>query len=80
MPTPTSEAQEIIEIYAKRWSVELFFKDCKQLLYFGKEQNRGFDAIIAHHSLVFIRLYRNLLHPASEGMRQCLQNPVRANG
>lgn len=48
-------AQEIIETYAKRWSIELFFKDCKQWLYFGKEQNRDFDAIIAHHSLVFIR-------------------------
>jgi hypothetical protein len=51
----TLSAREIIETYAKRWSIELFFKDCKQLLHFGKEQNRDFDAIIAHHSLVFIR-------------------------
>jgi hypothetical protein len=48
-------SQQIIEIYAKRWAIELFFKDCKQLLHFGKEQNQDFDAILAHHSLVFIR-------------------------
>jgi len=42
-------------MYAKRWATELFFKDCKQLLYFGREQDQDFDAILAHHSLVFIR-------------------------
>jgi hypothetical protein len=56
LSTDTSlTGQQIIETYAKRWAIELFFKDCKQLLHFGREQNQDFDAILAHHSLVFIR-------------------------
>jgi len=39
-----------------------------------------FDAIIAHQGSGIYSLYRNLLHPASEGMLQCLQNSVRTNG
>jgi hypothetical protein len=39
---------------AARWAIELFFKDCKQLLHFGREQNQDLDAILAHHNLAFI--------------------------
>lgn len=56
LSTDTSlRSRQIVETYAKRWAIELFFKDWKQLLDFGKEQNQDFDAIVAHHSLVFIR-------------------------
>jgi hypothetical protein len=46
---------KIIQNYAKRWSIEMFFRDAKQHLGLGKEQNRDFDAIIAHQSFVIIR-------------------------
>lgn len=36
-----------IEIYSKRWSIEVFFKDCKQYLNLGKCQSNDFDAQIA---------------------------------
>lgn len=49
------EPSEILKYYARRWSIEIFFKDTKQLLYLGKEQSRTFDAVIAGYSLVMIR-------------------------
>ncbi len=49
------ETVEILKTYAKRWSIEMFFKDAKQHLGLGQEQNRDFDALIAHHSFVLIR-------------------------
>jgi hypothetical protein len=35
------------ELYANRWAIEVFFKECKQLLGLGKNQSRDFDAQIA---------------------------------
>mgnify|MGYP004636359113 CR=1 FL=1 len=32
--------QEILEMYAKRWSIEVFFRNCKQKLAFDKCQLR----------------------------------------
>ena len=52
---PDTEAAEVIKTYAKRWSIEMFFRDAKQHLGLGKEQNRDFDAVIAHISFVVIR-------------------------
>lgn len=49
------EASEILTYYARRWAVEVFFKDAKQMLYMGKEQSKTFDAAIACHSIVMIR-------------------------
>lgn len=49
------EASEILTYYARRWAVEVFFKDAKQLLYMGKEQSKTFDAAIASYSIVMIR-------------------------
>jgi len=49
------EASEILTYYARRWSIEVFFKDAKQLLYMGKEQSKTFDAAIASYSIVMIR-------------------------
>lgn len=49
------EASEILSYYARRWAIEVFFKDAKQMLYMGKEQSNTFDAIVACYSMVMIR-------------------------
>jgi len=46
---------EILTYYARRWAIEIFFKDGKQMLYMGKEQSETFDAVDASYSLVMIR-------------------------
>jgi hypothetical protein len=52
---PDLETVEVVKTYAKRWSIEMFFRDAKQHLGLGKGQNRDFDAVIAHISFVVIR-------------------------
>ena len=49
------EASEILHYYARRWAIEVFFKDAKQMLYMGKEQSNTFDAAVACYSMVMIR-------------------------
>ncbi len=49
------DASQILSYYARRWSIEVFFKDAKQMLYMAKEQSNTFDALVACHSLVMIR-------------------------
>ncbi|MEW5801120.1 MAG: transposase [bacterium] len=49
------EASKILSYYSRRWAIEVFFKDAKQMLYLGKEQSNTFDAIVASYSLVMIR-------------------------
>lgn len=46
---------QILSYYARRWSIEVFFRDAKQMLYLGKEQSNTFDALVASYSLVMIR-------------------------
>jgi len=46
---------QILSLYARRWAIEVFFKDGKQLLYMGKEQSETFDAVIAAYGLVVVR-------------------------
>jgi len=48
-------AKKILEYYSKRWSIEVFYKNCKQYLNFGKEQMSNLDSIIASDALVFMR-------------------------
>ena len=55
------EAGEILALYARRWAIELFFKDGKQLLALGQEQSETFDAVVACYSLVMVR-YLLLVH------------------
>lgn len=43
------------EIYAMRWSIEVFFSDSKRLLGFADCSSRDFLAQIAHVSLIMIR-------------------------
>jgi IS4 transposase len=49
------DPSQILTYYARRWSIEVFFKDAKQMLYMAKEQSNTFDAVVACHSLVMIR-------------------------
>jgi len=45
----------IMEVYKIRWTIEVFFKECKQYLYLGKSQSQDFDAQIADTTLSLIR-------------------------
>lgn len=48
--------EEIIVIYGKRWSIEVFFKVCKSYIKLGKEfQGISYDATTAHTPIVMIR-------------------------
>lgn len=49
------DASLILSYYALRWSIEVFFKDPKQMLHMAKEQSNTFDALVACHALVMIR-------------------------
>ena len=44
-----------IEIYQIRWSIEVFFKESKQMLSLGQSQSNDFDAQIADTTLVMVR-------------------------
>jgi len=46
---------KIIETYQIRWSIEIFFKECKQHLGLGKCQANDFDAQIANTTIALIR-------------------------
>ena len=48
--------EEVIRIYGKRWSIEVFFKVCKSYLNLGKEfQCLSYDAMVAHTAIVLTR-------------------------
>jgi len=49
------ELSEILNYYSRRWAIECFFRDCKQLLELGKGQSETFDAVVAWASIVMIR-------------------------
>jgi len=46
---------KMIEIYNIRWSVEVFFKEAKQLLGLGKSQSTNFDVQIAQTTITMIQ-------------------------
>lgn len=48
-------ASTIIKKYTKRWSVEVFFKESKQILDLGKEQSNNFQAQIFATTNSFLR-------------------------
>lgn len=57
LSTDTSlSEEEIIRIYGKRWSIEVFFKFCKSYLRLVKEcRSTSYDALNAHTAIVFTR-------------------------
>ena len=59
------KAANAYEIYKIRWSIEVFFKDCKQNLGLGKSQSTDFDVLIADTTLS-IMLY-NILSSLKHG-------------
>jgi hypothetical protein len=54
----------IIENYTKRWTIEVCFKECKQLLGLGKEQSNDFNAQVLSTTASFLRY--NLLNFLNE--------------
>ena len=49
-------SEEIVQIYSKRWNIEVFFKCCKSYLNLAKEFFcRNYDALVAHTTIVFAR-------------------------
>jgi hypothetical protein len=49
---PTLSAAGLIQTYEKRWAIEQFWKDAKQLLGLGQYQNRPYRAAVTHLHLV----------------------------
>jgi len=59
-------ASQIVDYYSRRWAIEVFFKDAKQMLYLGKEQSKTFDAAVSGYSMVMIR-YLLLIYLINNG-------------
>lgn len=48
--------EEIIQLYKRRWDIEVFFKMAKSFLQLAKEcQSRSYDAMVAHATVVCCR-------------------------
>lgn len=48
--------KEVIQLYGKRWDIEVFFKTCKSVLNLTNEcRSLSYDAMCAHTALVFMR-------------------------
>jgi SRSO17 transposase len=67
---PKLSASQMIRTYDARWSIEVFFKDSKQLLGLGQYQNVSLEAAVTHLHLVCFA-YALLTHIAiqSEGAK-----------
>ena len=57
-------ASTIIQKYTKRWTIEVCFKECKQLLGLGKDQSNDFHAQVFSTTASFLRY--NLLNFLNE--------------
>ncbi len=57
--------EKILEVYALRWGIEVYFKETKQKLGFLKEQSRHYSAYSRHYSA-----YIGSIHLT--GLRFCL--------
>ena len=52
----TLTCEEVIQLYGRRWEIEVFFKYCKSYLHLAKEcRSLSYDAITAHTAIVFTR-------------------------
>jgi len=63
---PKLSAGQMIRMYDERWSIEVFFKDGKQLLGLGQYQNVSMEAAVTHLHLVCFA-YALLTHIAIAG-------------
>ena len=59
--------ERILEIYALRWGIEVYFKEAKQKLGFLKEQSTHYSAYIASIHLTALRFCLLLLTQHEEG-------------
>lgn len=73
---PELSPQQILEVYALRWGIEVYFKESKQHLGLLKEQTQTFTSHLASISLTAIR-YLLLLYAALEQGRK--PSEVRAD-
>ncbi|MDQ3830678.1 MAG: transposase, partial [Candidatus Tectomicrobia bacterium] len=66
-------AAGLIQTYEKRWAVEQFFKDSKQLLGLGQYQNRHYRAAVTHLHLVCfayaLLTHLRIMRPGAQGQR-----------
>ena len=51
----TLSFNKMIEVYNIRWSIEVFFKEAKQLLGLGKNQSTNFDVQVAQTTITMIQ-------------------------
>ena len=62
----SSNFTQTVEVYQIRWSIEVFFKESKQLLGLGKNQSTNFDAQIAATTLTMVQhLFLSIKHRCS---------------
>ncbi len=61
------EEEKILEVYALRWGIEVYFKEAKQKLGFLKEQSRHYSAYIASIHLTGLRFCLLLFAKQEEG-------------
>lgn len=47
--------KKVMEIYSTRWTIEVFFKEAKQLLGLGKCQSTNFDVQVAQTTITMVR-------------------------
>ena len=72
---------EILNYYSRRWAIECFFRDCKQLLELGKGQSETFDAVVAWTSIVMIRpLPAPRLYSGQTADHRSYRSPVQGTG
>lgn len=45
-------AEDVIALYGRRWSIEVYFKTCKQYLHLSQYQGIDYDGIYAHTALI----------------------------
>jgi SRSO17 transposase len=77
-------AHQILAKYLKRWPIETFYRDGKQLLGLDAYRTRTFDAVEAHWCLVFVAY--SILHldslppPSTTGKGKTLTTPSKTIG
>lgn len=74
---PKLSASQMIRTYDDRWSIEVFFKDSKQLLGLGQYQNISYEAAVTHLHLVCFA-YALLTHVAIT--RESAQGKQKSTG